>query len=299
MKLRQVEAFHAVMVAGTVTQAGEMLHISQPAVSRLIADLEREIEFKLFDRQRGRLVPTTEGKYLFRETEKAFVGMAHISDAARAIGALQRGRLSIVAVPILAQGFLPRLIAEFLKDYPDVSIKLESCPNAIVVEWIASQQYDLGLAPLPVDNPAITTRPFSRRRLVCILPAGHPLAEKSVVHATDLEDEYFVSPPSGSLLRFRIDESFKKAGVRRKLRIETRSRQAICNMVAEGAGVAITGPLFAWDMVERGLIFRPFVPPLYQELGILFPALNSTSLVTEHFTKSIIEFTDRHFPNDD
>ncbi len=299
MNLRQIEAFRAVMVAGTVTQAGEMLHISQPAVSRLIGDLERAIRFKLFDRRRGRLVPTTEGKSLFREVEKAFVGMDHIADAAQAIGALRRGHLSIVAIPILAHGFLPHIIAEFLKRYPDVSIHLETVQSTpTVVEWIASQQYDLGLGVLPVEDPAITARPFSRRKALCVLPAGHRLASKPAVHAADLEGEYFISMQKGSVFRFRVDEMFEKAGVRRKLRVETSTRQAACDMVAAGIGIAIVGPLFARDMTERHVILRPFEPAIVLEHGVLFPAFNPPSLVTEGFAELIVKYTDRHFPND-
>ncbi|MFV2069476.1 MAG: LysR substrate-binding domain-containing protein, partial [Pirellulales bacterium] len=179
INLRQVEAFRAVMVAGTVTHGGRMLHISQPAVSRLIADLERRIGFKLFDRRRGRLVATAEGKSLYREVRKAFVGLEQIAVAADAIGGLQRGRLNIVVIPVLAHNLLPPIIAEFQRDYPDISIDLEVIhTSAVVVDWIATQQYDLGLTVTPVEDAAVTTRPFSRQQVLCVLPAGHPLAEK-------------------------------------------------------------------------------------------------------------------------
>ena len=298
MNLRQVEAFRAVMVAGTVTQAGEMLHISQPAVSRLISDLEEAVGFKLFARQGGRLVPTPEGKFLFQEVEKAFVGLSQIGETAQAIRALQKGRLSVVAIPILAHGFLPSVIGEFLKDYPDVSIVLETVQSSpTVVEWIASRQYDVGLAVVPVEHPAITVRPFSRRRALCVLPGGHRLGGKPGIHAAGLEGESIISFRSGSVFQFRVDEAFEKAGVRRRLRVEASTRQAACGLVAAGVGVAIVGPIFTIETTDRRLLFRPFAPPIYLEHGMLFPAFNPMSLVTERFAKLVVDYTVRHFPS--
>ena len=111
MNLRQIEAFRAVIVAGTVTRAGEMLRVSQPAVSRLIADLERSIGFALFERRRGRLLPTTEARYFHREIEKAYVGLDHLTKAAEAIRNLQGGQLRVAAMPAFAESLASRAIA--------------------------------------------------------------------------------------------------------------------------------------------------------------------------------------------
>ncbi|MEA3100508.1 LysR family transcriptional regulator, partial [Caballeronia mineralivorans] len=107
MKLRQLEAFRAVMLCATVTRASEMLHISQPATTRLLADLEISLGFPLFKREKKRLHPTAEAQALFEEVQRSLSGMDRIARAADEIRALQRGTLQIVAAPALAHSFLP------------------------------------------------------------------------------------------------------------------------------------------------------------------------------------------------
>jgi len=118
VKLRQLEAFRAVMLCQTVTLASEMLHISQPATTRLLADLESSLKFKLFDRVKGRLHPTVEAQALYEEVQRSLAGIDRISRAADEIGNLRRGTLQIAAAPAIALSFLPHAIADYLKTRP-------------------------------------------------------------------------------------------------------------------------------------------------------------------------------------
>ena len=118
-----------------------------------------------------------------------------------------------------------------------------------------------------------------------------------MIHAADLEGESIISFRSGSVFQFRVDEAFEKAGVRRRLRVEASTRQAACDLVAAGVGVAIVGPIFTIETTDRRLLFRPFAPPIYLEHGMLFPAFNPMSLVTERFAKLVVDYTVRHFPS--
>ena len=102
-----------VMETGSVTQAGKLLYISQPAVSRLIADLEEHVNFQLFDRRKKRLIPTVEAKLLYDEVEKAFIGLSSIEDTAQSILELKRGHLRLIAMPGIAILLLPQVIKDF------------------------------------------------------------------------------------------------------------------------------------------------------------------------------------------
>lgn len=281
MNLRQIEAFRAVIMAGTVTRAGEMLHISQPAVSRLIADLERGVGFALFERRRGRLTPTTEAKYFFREIEKAYVGLDYLTKSAEAIRHLQGAHLRVCTMPAFAEGFASRAIARFLASHGEVRIELDSGPRAAIVDWIASQQFDLGLAIPPVDDPTIETKVLRRHAALCVLPAEHRLSNKKRIGPKDLAGEAFVTLPLGSPFRYLIDQTFERAGDDRRLMVETRTQHTACRMVAEGLGLTLVDPFVADDMGHLPLVFRPFVPAVHWDILVLWPAQQPMSLAAQ------------------
>src|SRR5258708_21111610 len=107
IKIRQVEAFRALMQRHTVTRAAQTLHVSQPAVSRLLADFEAGVGFTLFERQQGRLVPTAEARVLYEEVERAFVGLDRISHAAQPIRAMRLGSFRVPGSPAVALHLRP------------------------------------------------------------------------------------------------------------------------------------------------------------------------------------------------
>jgi len=296
MNLKQLEAFRTVMEVGTITRAGEVLHISQPAVSRLIGNLEHNIGYLLFDRRRGRLTPSAEGKALYQEVRKAFIGVSQIAETAKAIGNLETGRLSILAIPVLGHNLLPRAISKFRYEYPGISVSLEVIQSsATVVEWIASQRYDLGMTVQPIDDPNVRIQTFSQREARCVLPEGHSLQDKEELHASDLEGMDFISLQEGTLFRFRVDEIFNTLGISRNLVIQASTRHAVCELVAEGNGVAIVGPLFNSDRQDQRLVYKPFRPVITQAHSLIFPTFTPTSLATQRFVDIVSEMFDQEF----
>lgn len=146
MNMKQVEAFRATMLSGSMTAAAEALHTSQPNISRLIAQLERSCSFRLFERIAGRLLPTEEGTALFRDVERAFVGLDSLQASARAIAQGGTGRLRIAAVPSLSLTLLPRVVQRFRERHPHAAITIHTSDSPTVAHWTASQFCDLGLA---------------------------------------------------------------------------------------------------------------------------------------------------------
>jgi len=287
LNLKQIEAFRAVMVTGTMVRAAEALYVSQPAVSRLIADLERDLGYLLFNRTRGRLQPTEEGNALYAEVQRSFVGLSQVETAARALGRDSSGVLRIVAMPSLTGEPLTRALAEYARDNPDVSFEVEVRPRRQVVECIVAQQYDIGVTTLPVDMPSIDVRQLSEGNSVCVVHANHRLASKEVIHARDLEGETFVSFSTDTLFRIRVDRIFDEFGVTRRMRFETRTAEVACNLVAEGAGIAIVG---TWDVPASNrpeLVMRAFEPALPLRIGALVPAHRPSSRRVEMFIDAL------------
>ena len=137
MNLRQLDAFRAVMMTGSVTNAADYLHLSQPAVSRLIGDLERSVGFSLFIRAKGSpLVPTPEAESLYSEVERTFAGMDALRRAADDIKSFRSGNLRIACLPALAMGFMPAVIEAFRAEHPTVTIQLQTRSSSTVRQWV-------------------------------------------------------------------------------------------------------------------------------------------------------------------
>jgi DNA-binding transcriptional LysR family regulator len=289
LNLRQVEAFRAVMVTGSITNAADMMFITQPAVSRLIADFELAVGFKLFDRSGRRLTPTSECHALFAEVQRSYAGLEHISRTAEAISNMQLGHLSVVSMPIASTSLLPDVIAEFTSAFPEISISLWTWPRDQALEWIVSQQYDLGILTLPITDPAVRVEAFQQSDAVCILPRDHPLTAKDVIEAKDLEGEVFISLTSGSRFRHHVDSLFEREGVNRITKIEARSAAAICSIVERGTGVSILGRLALYGRPQDRLAVRPFVPAVPFEAGIVFPSQTPVSAIARKFADITLE----------
>lgn len=289
---RQIEAFRAVMVMGTVTQAAGMLFLSQPAVSRMVRDLEYEIGFKLFVRARRQLIPTEEGRLFFDEVERAFIGLDQIAKTADAIREYRHGQFRLITIPSLASTVMPDLIARFVKRYPAASISLEVQPSQRMFKWIASQQCDIGLTTLPTEDGAIETRSLARGEAVCVLPKNHALAGKKKIRPKDFEGESFISYQADSFSRHIVDEVFQGSGVQRNLNIEARTSEAICGMVAAGLGVSVIGPAFPGADIPPDVVVRSFEPVIPIELRLLYPAHKPLSRMAEQFIVVVDEYVE-------
>lgn len=261
---RQVEAFRAVMLTGSMTGAAELLGISQPAVSRLVRDFEAAVGVPLFERRGTGVFPTADAGLLLTEVERSFVGLGRIAEAAQAIRAQEAGRVRIAAMPALATSVLPRLIGRFLKDRPALRITIQPLPSHLVVEAIVAGQADFGYAISPPERPGFVIEPLPSRA-VAILPAAHRLAARARIVPDDLVGERFVTVAQGTLFHARLVAAL--AGIDQILMVETAWSETACLLVAEGAGISVVDPFSASEFAGRGLAVRPFDPPI--DVGIV------------------------------
>jgi DNA-binding transcriptional LysR family regulator len=272
LTLKQVEAFNAVMSAGGVTRAAEMLGVSQPAISRIIADFEASVGFPLFLRSSRTLVPTARGRALHAEVERAFLGLAHIETIAAGLRERGEGQLRLVVVPSLLPMVSKELIAPFVARFPAASVSVEVAAALNTIDWAAARQADVGITIEDLTGPSIVSEPIGTTAAACVVPAGHPLARLGrPIHARDLEGLVFISYKPDSTFRAEVDRVLAAAGVSRDLRVEARTTAAVCELVASLAGVAIvpsSGPHLAAD---ARLAVRPFEPRLESKIALVRP----------------------------
>lgn len=288
LNLRQLQAFRAVIATGSLTQAAEALGISQPATSKLIANLEGALGFRLFVRGHGRVLPTAEARYFHEQADKLFSAIDQLALVASDIRDLKAGQMRIASLPGLSLAFLPSVVAAFIAERPQVTVSLQTRSSLKVREWIAAQQFDLGVAEEPVDAPGIESEPLLLR-CVCVLPEGHRLAGREVLGPRELASEPFISLNHDHQTTLQLDEVFRQAGVRRRVAVESQLFAPACALVARGAGVAVVDPLTAADFAGRGVVVRRFEPEVPFRLALLYPAQRPRSRLVREFVALLHE----------
>lgn len=273
------------MQTGMVTRAGDLLNVTQPAVSRLLADLEHAVGFQLFVRSKGRLAPTAEARLLYDEVERSFSGLEKIGRFAEGIRNFEQGSLSVAAMPAMALSFLPKVFSRFSSAYPRVSFKLLTLSSPVVLETLSTQQVDLGFATLETEHAAVTIETLIEAPLCCVLPETHRLAARTCLQVKDLENENFITLGPELGVRLQIDRMFEEAGISRRLVVEAQVSATACAFVREGVGLALVDPITASQFLSTGLVARRFEPAIPYRYSLIVPNHRPRSRLVSPFLK--------------
>lgn len=279
---RQIEAFKAIMETASVTAAAESMHVSQPSVSRLLRSLEESIDFELFERRKGRLVPKPEALLFYDEIQKYFRNVQRLAHTAADIRALARGQLRLGAFIALAITITPAAIKRFNRAHPQIHINCTTAQSRQIVDLIASRFADLGI----VDPIAVTSAVRVERRwqfrCVCIMPAGHPLAASDVISTAQLMRENMIGLEQEFLSRYAPGAELYNA-LSARLRIQVHQSIAACALVAEGVGIAIVDPFTAKHCVPCGIVIRPLQVDIPFEMCIVSSPETPLSVAAQEF----------------
>ena len=285
LRIRQLEALDAVARTGNITRAAAMLGVSQPAASRLLSDLAKDLGFRLYHRMDGRLVLSAEARHLLPEIRRVLESMDYIAQVGRNIPARKAGHLRVACLPGFAVCHLPGVIAAFLKDRPDVTVTIEPDRPERILEWIIGEQYDCGITDDFTGHPAIEDQGIAIRS-VCIFPKGHRLEATEVITPDDLAGEKFIHDTIDSTYYRGVAEAFAQTGKTIEALVETRQFTCACELVCLGTGVSVVSELDARSYQHRGLSFRPFVPNVPHKLSLVRPIHQPPSLLTLDFLEA-------------
>lgn len=261
LQLRQVEAFKAVIEQGTASQAAAILHITQPAVSKLLTHLEEETGLALFERVNGRLVATAQGMRFYAEVDRIFGGVRQLEEAVSVIKRDNKKHFTIGVLPALSGSFIRRVTMMFLERRPDVHPSVHMRASSIVSDRVATRQMDVGLTTSLMTNPNLAVTPVMESPLVCIMPKGHALSACDHIELTDIDGVRFISYASHNLDRQVSDELFVAHGVEPDVVLECETVPTLCEFVQAGLGISLAHPLCVIDMDDR-LDIRPFQPAI-------------------------------------
>ena len=289
MNLRQLEAFRATMRRGSITGAAELLHISQPSVSRLIADLEDSLGFRLFTRTGHGLVSTLEARRFQQTVESMFVGLDKLRDTAEAIRSARDETVALGIIPILAFAAVPEAIGAVRADREDLQFEISVRNTPAIVDAVLLQQIDLGVICPTRHYDGIHILYRTSVPYLCLLPATHPMASiRGELDLADLADEEFVSLPPGHL-----DQEIEKEEVMRNLRASTRivaqSDLAIAAIARTTGLPALVDPSSARIAVALGgMVARPIRQKLNYPIAIVSRGPDTFSLAANLFAEALI-----------
>lgn len=268
MKIRQMEAMRAVVRAGTTKDAAPRILLTQSAVSKLVNQLEDELNVTLFHRHGGQMVLTPEGRLIYEDVERVLTIVDEMQAKSRDTGAMRAGKLRIGTMPALGHGLLPHALEALQHSFPNATVVIEEQPRIRIEEQVLSGYYDLGFVTLPIQSDRLTVTDLGTVSAVCVMPGDHRLIEKEIIDVHDLADEYVISVDPNTLLRHRTDALFGEARVRRKLTVQTQSTLLACNLVKAGVGLAIVHPLIAHSFLPS-IEYRPFRPKIELKYAVI------------------------------
>lgn len=257
MDLRQLEAFAAVMSAGSVTAAGKMLGRSQPSVTRAIQELEQELGFALFERSGPKVTPTHKAFMMYGEVESALLGVRNIHQRAQHIAQEENHQIKLVAISALAAGLLPAALSRLPEDLRPQQIQLQSMSPENVVQAVLSKTMDLGAVSLPLEHRGLEIHWIGEAPCVAVLPADSALAAHEVLSMELLRQHTLITMANPYRFRRRIDKAFQAAGGQPPRMLDTNTSLIAMQMARVGLGIALVDPFTAMGVPVQGVVVRP------------------------------------------
>ncbi|RSL35226.1 LysR family transcriptional regulator [Salibacterium salarium] len=272
MEIKQLRYFLEVHREGSFSKASEKLHTSQPALSKVIHQLEEELDMRLFDRSTRHLKISEEGEILRVHAQKVLRDVEDLEKAADEIRVRKKGSFKFGLPPVIGSSFFPSIIAFFREHYPDTDMQIVEEGAKIMEESLLEGNIDVGVAILPVDDEAFEVRPIIEKELLLVVSARHPLAHNDSVKMKELHEETFLMFRQGFSLYDRIREACIQAGFEPHVGNESTQWDFLLTMAKENMGIAflpetvlekadlsdvsvlsITEPLIHWNLA---LIWR-------------------------------------------
>jgi len=288
LNLRQLQSFVAVARFGSFTRAAHLLHLSQPALTKQVRQLELTLSVRLFDRNTRTVELTRIGKELVPAIEQLLREIDAIVINARGLAEKSRGVIRVAALPSISSTILPRAVAQFRESYPGISVVLKDILAQHLVTMVKEEEVDFGIGSLNGTDPDIKFTLLLTDRIVVVFPPGFPLERKKTIELKELAGFPLVLMDKESSVRRLVDRAFEEAGEFVTPAFEAIYMSTAAGMVRAGLGVALL-PSSALQTGElTGLRSRSVRhPALTREIGVIQKPRRSLSPAAESFLKTL------------
>ncbi|WP_211653547.1 LysR family transcriptional regulator [Planococcus alpniumensis] len=251
MDIRQLSYFIEVAKHQSFTKAAQALHVTQPTLSKMVKNLEQEMDVSLFDRSSRKVRLTDAGEVVFVQAQKIVNSLDDLSSSLYDVMNLNKGKIKIGLPPVISTLFFPTIIAAFQSRYPDVTVILVEDGAKKVEEKVADGEVDLGFVMLPVDSERFDVVPFVDQEIKLLVHEDHPLADRATRDLIDFRNDPFLLLSKEFTLNGRTVEFCRSEGFEPKIAYESSQWDFIVGMVEKNLGVTLM-PKLICDRVQDG-----------------------------------------------
>lgn len=286
-RLHHIALLNAVMESQTLTEAATRMHISQPAVSKQIKQLQLDLGFPLFERKGHKLVATFEAHAMLDQVRRLNASLDVLNRLAKDLGNERRGQLQIGCIASVASHVLPAALQQVMQGSTQAIVTVHTGTTAQVVEWVQTQQVDVGIALDVRGSGELGFMHLVDWRLAALLPSTHPLAKKRELKPLDLAGNCVIAVelpplewPNPAVARW--DEGLDA------VRVRVDASNVACRMVEAGLGIAVADSLTVAAYARPPLVRRPIVHPVQTSIGIYRPKYRPRSRMLDDLVAAVI-----------
>ncbi|WP_191487815.1 LysR family transcriptional regulator [Pseudomonas sp. FEN] len=270
MTVKQLRAFLAVAQSLSFAVAGERLYLSQSALSLTIKALEEGLGGRLFSRNTRNVALTPEGEVLVPLARRLIADWDNAEDELRQRFTLQRGRVTLAAMPSFAGNLLPSILKTFRARYPQVNVTVNDVINEQVLEMVRDGQVELGVAFEPQQGSSLAFTPLYIDRFVAVVPADSPWIDQARIDWPTLLTQPFITLQRPSTVRVMLEEHLRARGMSLPVEFESHQLATVGRMVASGLGVSAVPALCVGQMRELGARCITLCDPVVERaIGVL------------------------------
>lgn len=272
MRLRHIEVFHAIMQAGTISGAAQLLHISQPAVTKVLQHCELQLGMPLFDRVRGKLYPTPEAQRLFVEIDKLNRDLVAIRRLAANLRGGESESLRLMATPTLGASVIPAAMTHWAQAFPRSRCQLSTNHTREIVSALLLGEADLALSLQDPHHPGIKSEVLASGTLMALCPLSSPEAQgQGPLPLDEIETELIAMAEDDPLGHMLLNAS-EIQGRPLDSRITVQTYQLARSLVEAGVGMSVVDPFTAASADRQRVRVRPIAPAMGVQLYLLTSA---------------------------
>ncbi|OWT80544.1 LysR family transcriptional regulator [Achromobacter sp. HZ28] len=287
LNLRQIEVFRAIMLSGSISGAGRMLHVSQPAISRVLALTESRLRFPLFERGRSRLTPTAEARRLFAEVEQVYGGIQRVNELAANLAQSGAGALRVISSASFGQRMVPQALAVLRQGRAGARVDYRSSTYDELAAHFLSGQADIAVSMRPPVHPNLVSVELGRSEVVCIMPREHPLAACKAVAPAEFTAAAWIGYPSDAPLGRVLTSFLGYTPSRPPAAIEVHSPVTALAFVQQGLGPALVDSWCVGPQARAHVAVRPIVPSAHIGIWATYSDLQPLPLMAKRFLSAL------------